>query len=89
MSSQHPRETAYAWFIYSNLPQAVQSGGGQYNYSELASLVGLKPTNNFRRRVKQLVEQGKINAVAVFTARNGIEARFQSPDPISPNEVPF
>jgi hypothetical protein len=90
MYPSEPRITAYSEFVFSNLPQAVFSGGGLYNYHELAQLVGLKPTGNFRKRVKQLVAKGKLDAVAVFTARGGIETRFQLPErPLQNGEFPF
>jgi len=78
MSSNYPRQTAYKEYVFSNLPQMVASGAGLYNLSELASLVGLKPTNNFRRRVRQLVDDGRLTATPVFTPRGGIEARYST-----------
>lgn len=90
MSPQVPRVTAYSEFVFSNLPQAVWSGGGLYNYHELAQMVGLKPTGNFRKRVKQLVAKGRLESIAVFTARGGIEVRFQLPTaPQNESEIPF
>jgi len=71
-----PRTTAYSEYVFSNLPARVLEGQGLYSYKELADLVSLKPTGNFRRRVKELVAQGRLDAAAVFTPRNGIEARF-------------
>ena len=89
MSSYNPRTTAYSEYVFSNLPPTVESGGGLYNVNELASLVGLKPTNNFRRRVKQLVSAGKLKAHAVFTPRGGIEARYTIPEATNQIEVTF
>jgi len=89
MSSQNPRVTAYAEYVFSNLPARVKEGQGLYNYQELASLVGLKPTGNFRRRVKELVKGGKLDAIAAFTPRGGIEARFQLVEDHGPTELPF
>jgi len=89
MSTLHPRVTAYAEYVFSNLPSTVASGAGLYNYNELAGLVGLKPTGNFRRRVKQLVRDGKLKSVAVFTPRGGIEARFCTPDGTPTMEIAF
>lgn len=84
------RQTAYAEYVFSNLPQRVHGGAGLYNYDELAGLVGLKPTGNFRKRVKQLVALGKLEAIAVFTARGGIETRFQLPTMPTPDDgIPF
>lgn len=84
------RTTSYSEYVFSNLPQRVHDGGGLYNYFELAQMVGLKPTGNFRKRVKQLVALRKLDAVAVFTARGGIETRFQLPTaPTSDDGIPF
>ena len=76
-----PRKvTAYSEYVFSNLPQQMAVGQGLYNYEELAQMVGLKPTGNFRRRIKQLVANGSIEAQSVFTERGGIEVRFSLPD---------
>jgi len=84
-----PRSTAYKEYVFYNLPSRVWQGRGLYTYSELAALVSLKPTGNFRRRVKELVSQGKIDAIAVFTPRGGIEARFQCSSDPTIGEIPF
>lgn len=76
MSERVSRTTAYELYVKTNLVEHVRSGGGAYNYSELASMVGLKPTHNFRHRVNQLVESGVFKVVATFTPRGGIENRF-------------
>jgi len=89
MYSGNPRTTAYSEFVFSNLPPTVESGGGLYNINELAQMVGLKPTGNFRRRVKQLVSMGKLKAHAVFTPRGGIEARYTIPAQNSTGDLPF
>lgn len=90
MSPKLPkRNTPYAQYVYSNLPSIVESGAGLYSYSELAGMVGLKPTGNFRKRIKALVSDGKLNAVAVFTPRGGIETRFQSPVEQKSMGIPF
>lgn len=89
MSERIPRETPYRQYVFSNLPQRVYDGGGLYNYDELSQLVGLKPTGNFRRRVRELVSCGKLDAVAAFTPRGGIETRFQLPEPPQSREFPF
>lgn len=76
MSTTSPRTTAYSSFVFSNLIPHVRSGGGAYTYSELADMVGLKPTQHFRRRVNQLVTSGVLKLVPAFTPRGGIENRF-------------
>lgn len=89
MSERTPRNTPYKEYVFSNLPQRVAVGQGLYNYVELSQLVGLKPTGNFRRRVRDLVACGKLMAVPAFTPRGGIETRFQIPDAPTTEEIPF
>jgi len=89
MSSQASnRATAYAEYVQANVVTVCRSGGGAYTYHELAEALGLKPTHNFKRRVKQMVEKRALLMVAAFTPRGGIEARFQSPD-ATQKELPF
>lgn len=89
MSDRIPRETPYKEYVFSNLPQRVAEGQGLYNYEELSQLVGLKPTGNFRRRVRELVKLGNLMAVPAFTPRGGIETRFQVPSTPTIQEIPF
>lgn len=90
MYPEYQRTTAYSEYVFSNLPQRVYDGAGLYDYNELAGLVGLKPTGNFRKRVKQLVALGKLQAISVFTARGGIETRFQLLErPQNEGGIPF
>lgn len=83
------RTTAYSQYVFSNLPPTVKSRVGLYNYFELAELVGLKPTHNFRKRVRQLVSEGLLVATACFTPAGGIETRFTSPTDENTKEIPF
>jgi len=78
MSSQRNVTTAYASYVFSNLPQAVRSGGGCYSYKELADMVGLKPTQHFKRRVHDLIRMKELLLCPAFTPRGGIENRFQT-----------
>lgn len=89
MYSGNPRSTAYAEYVFSNVTSLLSEQGRAYNYKELAALVGLKPTGNFRRRVKQMVRDGKIMCFAAFTPRNGIEARFTALTTETTTEIPF
>lgn len=68
--------TAYQEYVFSNVPQAARVGQGAYTYNELAEMVGLKPTHNFRRRVNELVKRNVLTLVPAFTPRGGIENRF-------------
>ena len=76
MSSGRKVTTAYEQYVFTNLVTIVRSGGGAYCYKELAEMVGLKPTQHFRRRVNQLVQSGVFKLVPAFTPRGGIENRF-------------
>lgn len=78
-TKQTVRTTAYAQYVFSNVSTTVRLGQGAYNYHELAAMVGLKPTHNFRSRVRQMVAEGRLKAIASFTSRGGIEARFTEP----------
>lgn len=89
MSDRTSKDTVYRSYVFSNLPPTVASGGGLYTYSELAAMVGLKPTQHFRRRVKELVDNGKLQLVPAFTPRGGLEARFTIPSPAIEQEFPF
>lgn len=88
MASSRSVTTPYEEFVKSNVPQAVRAGQGAYNYKELAELVGLKPTGNFRRRVNQLAVSGVLKKFAAFTPRGGIENRF-TVDLLEGMDLPF
>jgi len=88
MPNEPKRLTAYASYVYSNLPARIESGGGVYNYHEAADLVGLKPTQHFKRRVSHLVAEGRLMYVPCFTPRGGIETRITTPTN-STQEHPF
>jgi len=88
MTPRTSRTTAYGEYVFSNLASCVRSGAGLYNYGELAAMVGLKPTHNFRKRVRQMVAEGLLKLTPAFTPRGGIEARFQTPTNET-QEMPF
>lgn len=78
MSSQRIVTTAYEQYVKTNLIPIVRSGGGVYSYKELAAMVGLKPTQHFKRRVNQLVMLGVLSLTPSFTPRGGIENKFMA-----------
>lgn len=88
MPQKPVRETAYGQYVNTNIPHVIAVGEGAYNYKELAELVGLKPTQHFRRRVNWLAADGIIKAEPVFTSRGGIETRFRAPEPVE-KDMPF
>jgi len=80
MSSKLPsRDTVYAQFVYSNVLSTLAVGQGAYTVDELARMVGLKPTHNFRRRVKALVQSGQLKAEPVFSPSGGLMALYSLP----------
>lgn len=79
MSSKPIVKTAYQEFVTYNLLARMLERGGAYNYKEAAELVGLKPTQHFKRRVRQMVEHKILDIIPAFTPRGGIEFRFTVP----------
>lgn len=70
------RLTAYAQYVFTNVKEAARVGQGMYTYDELAVMVGLKPTHNFRRRIHEMVSDGTLKLCPAFTPRGGIENHF-------------
>jgi hypothetical protein len=70
------RTTAYKEYVDSNLPKCMRVGQGLYNYKEAAELVGLKPTQHFKRRVRDLVKANVLKMSDRFTPTGGIEHCF-------------
>lgn len=90
MSALPHKKTDYAEYVFSNLRQQLAGGEGTYNVKELAEKVGLKPTGNFRRRIKQMVADGNLISFACFTHRGGVEAQYYLPVENDPKyELPF
>lgn len=89
MSTIPRNNTAYRSFVETNLPPTVRAGQGIYNYSELAAMVGLKPTRHFRKHVNHLAKCGMLKPYPVFTLRGNIETRFGVDDENTMREVAF
>ena len=88
MPNEPRYKTAYEEFVNSNVPRMLVERGGLYNYKELAEMVGLKPTQHFKRRINQMVVRGVILLVPAFTPRGGIENRFQATE-TNAKDYPF
>lgn len=88
MSSGRRVTTAYEQYVFTNVSQVAKWGEGLYSYKELAEMVGLKPTQHFRKRINQMVKGRVLTVEAVFTPRGGIENRFAY-DSQSMQELPF
>jgi len=82
------RNTVYKQYIFERVGQAIREGGGAYTYDSLAEMVGLKPTHNFRRRVRDMVTEGVLQAEAVFSPRGGLMNVFSIPS-TETTEIPF
>ena len=76
MPNEPRYKTAYEEYVNSNVPCMLIERGGLYNYKELAEMVGLKPTQHFKRRINQMVARNLIQCTPTFTPRGGIENRF-------------
>ena len=70
--------TPYAEYVFSNVSKAARLGQGTYTYKELAGMVGLKPTQHFKRRINQMVARGVLVLIPSFTPRGNIENRFMT-----------
>jgi len=70
--------TVYKEFVFSNVRSMLGEEGRAYTINDLAGAVGLKPTNNFKRRVKQMVDEGLIQAFAAFSPRGGLMKVYTS-----------
>lgn len=82
------RDTVYKQYVFKNVSERVGEAWKAYNYDELAALVGLKPTHNFKKRVRQMVEAGLLKSCTAFTPRGGLAILFHSPS-VEPSEIPF
>lgn len=71
-------KTVYAEYVFSNVMLALNEQGREYTVVDLASAVGLKPTNNFKRRVNQMVAEGLIIAFPAFSPRGGMMKVYTS-----------
>jgi hypothetical protein len=89
MPNEPRYKTAYEEYVNSNIVRMLRERVGLYNYKELAELVGLKPTQHFKRRINQMVHHGLIVLTPAFTPRGGIENRFTLPDDNSLGDLPF
>lgn len=83
------RNTPYRQFVFTYVEEAARVGQGMYSYNELAVMVGLKPTANFRKRINEMVADGILKLCPAFTPRGGIENRFMATPNEGTTEIPF
>jgi hypothetical protein len=79
MSAKPLVRTAYQEYVSYNIVARLLERGGAYTYKEMSEMVGLKPTQHFKRRVRQMVEHKILDISPAFTPRGGIEFRFSLP----------
>lgn len=89
MPNEPKRNTAYRQYVEQAVHNFLESGAGAYSYAELAAMVGLKPTQHFRRHLKHMAACGTIELIHAFTPRGGLELRFTRHVPESEQEFPF
>ena len=89
MSKLPVNNTVYKEYVFSNVRLVLGGAGVAYNVIDLASAVGLKPTNNFKRRVNQMVSEGLIVAEPAFSPRGGLMKIYSLPVSEPTGEHPF
>lgn len=82
------KNTVYKQYVFDRVGQALNDHCAAYDMNSLASMVGLKPTHNFRKRVHEMVKEGLISATTVFSPRGGLMHVFFKPINETP-EMPF
>lgn len=89
MSTNKRSNTVYKEFVFSNVRSILGGAGQAYNINDLARMVGLKPTNNFKRRVNQMVGEGLIHSFAAFSPSGGLMKVYTSIPDEKTTEIPF
>lgn len=89
MSTRRHNKTVYSEYVFSNVTARLAEGQGCYPINDLAQLVGLKPTVNFKKRVNQMVSEGLIVASPAFSPRGGLMKIYSLPMPEKQEEQPF
>lgn len=89
MGTKRSSNTVYKEFVFSNVRSILGQQGRAYTINDLAGEVGLKPTNNFKRRVKQMVDEGLIHAFAAFSPRGGLMKVYTSIPTVETKEIAF
>jgi len=89
MPTKPRNNTVYKEYVFSNVVSMLGGAGVAYTILDLASAVGLKPTNNFKRRVNQMVDEGLICAFPAFSPRGGMMKVYTLPTTEETKEIPF
>lgn len=89
MSTNRTSNTVYKEFVFTNVRSILGGAGQAYTINDLARAVGLKPTNNFKRRVNQMVEEGLIHSFPAFSPRGGLMKVYTAIPTPETKEIPF
>jgi hypothetical protein len=89
MPTSRNNKTVYSEYVFSNVVSILSGAGAAYNISDLALVVGLKPTSNFKRRVNQMVSEGLIHSFPAFSPRGGMMKVYTSIPTDETMEIPF
>jgi hypothetical protein len=82
------KDTVYFEYVKANVVSMLGQGKGAYDLKELAALIGLKPTHNFKRRLHQLVDLGVIAAEVAYTETGSMKAVFMLPEVVKEIQPP-
>lgn len=55
------KNTIYSEYVFQQIYELRCSGGGCFNFTDLAKTLGLKPTHNLRARLRQAEAQGSLS----------------------------
>lgn len=80
MSTKRYNKTVYQEYVFTNITSRLLEGQGCYHMQDLAVMVGLKPTVNFRKRISQMVDEGLIVAMPAFSPRGGLMKIYCAPN---------
>jgi len=72
MSGSRYNNTVYQEYVFTNVTARLAEGQGCYPINDLAQMVGLKPTVNFRKRINQMVNEGLIVSMPAFSPRGSL-----------------
>jgi len=89
MSTRRYNKTVYQEYVFSNVTARLAEGQGCYPINDLAQMVGLKPTVNFRKRINQMVNEGLIVSMPAFSPRGGLMKIYCVPTVQPQLEIPF
>lgn len=89
MPNPPKKSSAYAEFLYFKIDEYFQKQGSAFTVEQLAAYTGLKPTCNFRRRLRHAVASGKL-ALSSAYAWNGSRGNLYSmPSTDASSDIPF